>query len=116
MLDALINDRVPSTRLDGREDRKTHSFLPFPNNDRIPVIPHTDIGSNIDDLLALLFMLGSQRLDLVGVTTVYGDTSLRAKVTRSVLELAGRADVPVGYGIETPLSGKAVFSNCNSDR
>src|SRR5699024_10892319 len=76
---------------------------------RFPVVLDTDIGSNVDDLLALLFTLGSTKLDLVGVTTVYGDTTLRAKVAHSILELAGRADVPVGYGVETPLSGKPVF-------
>lgn len=76
---------------------------------RFPVVLDTDIGSNVDDLLALLFTLGSTKLDLVGVTTVYGDTTLRAKVAHSILELAGRADVPVGYGVEAPLSGKPVF-------
>jgi len=87
------------------------SRLPFSTSEdvRFPVLLDTDIGSNVDDLLALLFTLGNTKLDLVGVTTVYGDTTLRAKVARSVLELAGRPDVPVGYGIETPLSGKPVF-------
>src|SRR5690625_1993832 len=87
------------------------SRLPFSTSEdvRFPVLLDTDIGSNADDLLALPFTLGNTKLDLVGVTTVYGDTTLRAKVARSVLELAGRPDVPVGYGIETPLSGKPVF-------
>lgn len=87
------------------------SLLPFPSGieARVPLLLDTDIGSNVDDLLALLFVLGSTKLDLVGITTVYGDTRLRARVTHSVLGLAGRPDVPVGYGIETPLSGKPVF-------
>lgn len=89
----------------------TRSFLPFllDRCDRIPVLMDTDIGSNIDDLLALLFTLGNPKLELVGVTTVYGDTMLRARVARSVLESAGCADVPVGYGVESPLSGKRVL-------
>lgn len=88
-----------------------HSHLPFPLEKarRIPVLLDTDIGSNVDDLLALLFTLGSQKLELVDLTTVYGDITRRARVARSVLEMAGRADVPVGCGIETPLSGKPVF-------
>ncbi|GAA4479542.1 pyrimidine-specific ribonucleoside hydrolase RihA [Enteractinococcus fodinae] len=76
---------------------------------RIPVLLDTDIGSNVDDLLALLFTLGNNSLNLVGVTTVYGDTMLRARVAQSTLALAGRADVPVGAGIGTPQSGKPVF-------
>ena len=85
--------------------------LPFPSGSdvRIPVLLDTDIGSNVDDLLALLFALGSTKLILVGAATVYGDTELRARVASSVLEMAGRVDVPVGCGIETPLSGKPVF-------
>lgn len=85
--------------------------LPFPvgTDVRIPVLLDTDIGSNVDDLLAMLFTMGSSKLDLVGVTTVYGDTQLRAKVATATLELAGRSDIPVGYGIGEPLSGKKIF-------
>lgn len=89
----------------------TQSHLPFPegSESRIPLLLDTDIGSNVDDLLALLFTLGSPQLKLVGVTTVYGDTALRARVARSVLDLVDRGEIPVGYGIETPLSGRPVF-------
>jgi purine nucleosidase len=73
------------------------------------VVVDTDIGSNVDDLLALLFALGATTLDLVGITTVYGDTMFRARVAQSTLALAGRADIPVGYGIGTPQSGKPIF-------
>lgn len=85
--------------------------LPFPvgSDVRIPLLLDTDIGSNVDDLLALLFALGSEKLDLRGITTVYGDTKLRAKVASATLALAGRSDIPVGYGIGAPLSGKEVF-------
>ncbi|MEU4604290.1 hypothetical protein AB0F43_15020 [Kribbella sp. NPDC023972] len=34
----------------------------------------TDIGSDVDDVLALATIFGSPELDLAGVTTVYGDT------------------------------------------
>lgn len=85
--------------------------LPFPlgHNGRIPILLDTDIGSNVDDLLAVLFTLGSETLELVGVTTVYGDTHLRTRVAHSTLALAGRADIPVGYGVGTPRSGKPIF-------
>jgi len=39
----------------------------------------TDIGSDVDDLLALAMILGSPELSLRAVTTVYGDTALRAR-------------------------------------
>ena len=74
-----------------------------------PVLLDTDIGSNVDDLLALLFMLGSRKLKLVGVTTVYGDTRLRAKIAAATLAIAGREDIPIGFGTEQPKSGRNVF-------
>ncbi|GAA4115987.1 nucleoside hydrolase [Enteractinococcus coprophilus] len=74
-----------------------------------PVLLDTDIGSNVDDLLALLFMLGSRNLRLVGVTTVYGDTRLRAKIAAATLSLAGRDGIPIGFGSEEPRSGRDVF-------
>ena len=74
-----------------------------------PVLLDTDIGSNVDDLLALLFMLGSRNLKLVGVATVYGDTRLRARIAAAALSIAGRDDVPIGFGSEEPKSGRNVF-------
>lgn len=72
------------------------------------VILDTDIGSDVDDLLALALILGTPEIDLVGVTTVYGDTRLRAQLTRSVLNKLGQ-DLPVHAGVATPLSGRAVW-------
>lgn len=50
----------------------TATYLPFPVGSGVcvPVLLDTDIGSNVDDLLALLFTLGHNTLDLIGVTTV----------------------------------------------
>ena len=79
------------------------------NSLQTPVLLDTDIGSNVDDLLALLFVLGSQNLKLVGVTTVYEDTHLRARIAAATLSLAGRDDVPIGFGNAEPKSGRDVF-------
>ena len=68
-----------------------------------PVIIDCDPGH--DDAIALLLALASPELDLLGVTTTYGNQTL-AKTTANalrVLELAGRADVPVAAGAERPL-------------
>lgn len=49
-------------------------------NTRVPVILDTDIGTDVDDTLALAVLLGSPEIDLLGVTTVYGDVTLRARM------------------------------------
>jgi len=69
----------------------------------------TDIGTDVDDLLALLTVLGSPELELVAVTTVYGDTVHRARIAAKALRLAGASHVPVVPGIGSPASGRAVW-------
>jgi purine nucleosidase len=68
------------------------------------VIFDTDIGTDVDDILALGFLLGSpDEIDLIGITTVYGDVALRARMALKMLQLRGRTDVEVHTGITDPL-------------
>jgi purine nucleosidase len=67
------------------------------------VILDTDIGTDVDDCLALAVILGSPELHLEGVTCVYGDVLLRVRMARKLLALAGRDDVPVMAGASEPL-------------
>jgi inosine-uridine nucleoside N-ribohydrolase len=72
--------------------------------DTVRIVLDCDPGH--DDAIALLLALASPEVDLVGVTTVHGNTSLQ-KTTRNalrVLELAGRGDVPVAAGAERPIA------------
>jgi purine nucleosidase len=69
----------------------------------------TDIGSDVDDLLALAMILGSPELSLRAVTTVYGDTVLRARMVRRAYALAGRAAPPIAAGARETRSGRPVW-------
>ncbi len=63
----------------------------------------TDIGSDVDDAVALGLVLAcAEELDLVAVTTVAGDTKLRAEIAARLLGIAGRTDVPVFAGPTQP--------------
>ena len=64
-----------------------------------------DVDTGIDDSLALLYAAASDDAELVAVTCVSGNVDARqvAINTRAVLELAGRPDVEVALGRETPL-------------
>src|SRR5215217_3427120 len=55
--------------------------------------------------MALLLALASPEVELVGVTTTHGNTTLANATTNAlkVLELAGRGDVPVAAGADRPL-------------
>lgn len=75
----------------------------------LKIIIDTDIGTYYDDAFAVLLGCRSPELDLLGVTTVYGDTDLRSRIARKVLDVAGRQDVPVCKGIGRPLQGNALM-------
>src|SRR5262245_31569805 len=68
-----------------------------------PVMIDCDPGH--DDAIALLLAVASPELELLGVTTVHGNQTLEKTTTNAlrVLELAGRADVPVAAGARRPL-------------
>jgi len=74
-----------------------------------PVILDTDIGTDVDDLLALIFLAKAPGLRLEGVTTVHGDTLLRAKLTRVVCQKLGIPDLPIVPGIKESRSGHGIF-------
>jgi inosine-uridine nucleoside N-ribohydrolase len=65
-----------------------------------PVILDTDIGTDIDDAFALALVINSPELELLGVTTVAGDTQARARLAAKLLWEAGGAwrKVPVYAG------------------
>lgn len=62
----------------------------------------TDIGDDIDDAFALALALHSPQLKLLGITTEYGDTELRARLLDRYLRAVGRSDIPVAAGAATP--------------
>jgi purine nucleosidase len=66
------------------------------------VIIDTDIGDDIDDAFAVALALRSPELEILGITTTFGDTEMRAKLLDRLLGEVGRADIPVAAGPPTP--------------
>jgi purine nucleosidase len=67
------------------------------------ILLDTDIGTNPDDCLALALVLASPELELIALTTVYGDVAVRARIALKLLHLRGFRDLPVALGAERPL-------------
>ena len=67
---------------------------------RIPILLDTDIGTDIDDAFALALIMRSPEFQLLGVTTVSGDTAARARLAAKFLWAAGGSwrQVPVVAG------------------
>jgi purine nucleosidase len=64
----------------------------------VPLVLDTDIGTDVDDALALAFALRHPEIDLRAVTTVSGDTLRRARIARKLLLIAGRDDIEAAAG------------------
>ncbi|MFB0561108.1 MAG: nucleoside hydrolase [Candidatus Lokiarchaeia archaeon] len=68
------------------------------------IIIDTDVGMDVDDSYAISLAAKSPELNVLGITTVYGDTLLRARIALKLLQLAGRSDIPVIVGEKEPIS------------
>jgi len=69
----------------------------------IPVVIDTDPG--IDDVVALALAVRSPELNVVAVTTSYGNATLEntTRNAKTLLDLAGRPDIPMLPGSNRPL-------------
>jgi len=69
----------------------------------VKLILDTDIGTDVDDAVALALAINSPEIELIGVTTVFADVTARARHAMKMLQLAGRTDIPVAAGTSLPL-------------
>jgi purine nucleosidase len=74
-----------------------------------PTVLDTDIGSDVDDLLALTLLARAPEVRLIGITTVYGDTLLRARIARWTCDRLDRPDITVIPGLGKTLAGREIW-------
>ncbi len=81
----------------------------------VKVIVDTDIGENIDDLLAIAFALTSPEFEILAITTVSGDTQARSRIARRLTAAFGKPDLPVaaGYVDSIPHGDRRVASEAS---
>lgn len=79
--------------------------MPTTAQAREKVLLDTDMVEMFDDGVALIMLATSPAVELLGVTTVSGNTWAEEGTAYAVrqLELAGRAEVPVASGVRVPL-------------
>ncbi len=68
----------------------------------IAVLLDTDPGNDIDDALAISYLLSEPLCDLVGITTVTGETMKRSAIAEVLVRAAGKT-VPIHSGQERAL-------------
>lgn len=74
------------------------------------IIIDTDIGDDIDDAFALALAAEIEEAELVGITTVFKNSPLRAKQAKSLMSAAGN-ETNVYIGERLPLLGKIISFN-----
>ena len=74
------------------------------------ILLDTDMGTDVDDAMCLALALASPEIDIAAVVAVSGDTQRRAEVSKRLLEMAGRGDIPVYAGERDPLTKGASFA------
>jgi len=68
------------------------------------VLLDTDIGSDVDDAIALAYLLGRSDCELVGITTVSGDVQKRAALAEFICQAAGISALPIVAGASLSLT------------
>ena len=66
------------------------------------ILLDTDIGSDIDDAVCLAYLLANPACNLLGITTVTGDTVARAKMASVLCKIAGKK-IPIHPGSRSSL-------------
>ncbi len=66
--------------------------------DKLKILFDTDIGTDVDDALALTFLLNEPRCELLGITTCTGEAEERAKLASMLCLHANRPDIPIYPG------------------
>ncbi|MCB1106990.1 MAG: nucleoside hydrolase [Chlamydiia bacterium] len=98
---ALLFMFVCSFQLEGKSVDPSH-----------PKLLIVDTDADIDDMLAILYLLKSPKVDIKAITTM-GDGMSRweygAQNISNLLELAGRSNIPVAYGARKSLSPAGTY-------
>ena len=68
---------------------------------KLPVVVDLDIGDDIDDSFALALLLRTPGIELLGISTAWGDTALRVQLVQRFLRETGSPALPVVRGIAT---------------
>ncbi|MEZ4677152.1 MAG: nucleoside hydrolase [Caldilineaceae bacterium] len=66
------------------------------------ILLDTDIGSDIDDAVALAYLLAQPQCELLGITTVTGEPEKRAMIASAQCKVAGK-QIPIYPGAAEPL-------------
>ena len=69
------------------------------------VLLDTDIGTDVDDAVCLAYLLSHPDCELLGITTVTGESDKRASLASVLCKTAGK-EIPIYPGADRPMQGE----------
>lgn len=72
------------------------------------IILDTDIGGDIDDAICLAYLLTEPKCDLLAITTVCGDSDIRASIANAICKTVNK-DIPIVAGLDTSLQHLPIY-------
>src|SRR6266498_571800 len=69
------------------------------------VLLDTDIGTDVDDAVCLAYLLSHPDCELLGITTVTGESDKRASLASVLCKAAGK-EIPIYPGADHPMQGE----------
>jgi len=97
----ILSGMLGSLAVGGSFGRASGQTIAATTGPATKVIIDTDIGDDVDDAFALALALSDPHLQILGITTAWGDTDLRARLVERLLKQTGHADTPVAAGPTT---------------
>ncbi len=94
--DHLAADEPEGVKVPTHED----TFGLLKQGKKIPVIFDSDIGGDIDDTWALVFLMKCPELDVKLLVSDAGNTIYRARLMAKMMDVFQRGDMPIGMGIK----------------
>ena len=73
------------------------------------VIIDTDVGDDIDDVLAIGLAVSSPEVKILAINSAWGDTQKRTQLLDRLTREVGREEIPVGLGVRTQRNDAASF-------
>lgn len=73
-------------------------LIEMEENHKTPILIYTDLGTDVDDALAITYVQGSQALDLVGIVTTHMIPDRRAMIAKAMMDSFGQSKVPISAG------------------
>jgi len=68
------------------------------------IIIDTDVGDDVDDAFAIDLALASPEFEILGISTAWGDTALRAQMVDRMVCETGRKGIEVTAGLQTTVT------------